>query len=66
MNPSKSASELHALISKAIEDHKLTQDEYNQIIHLASADSIIDPEEQALLEQLHDMIRHKEVKFVKE
>jgi len=65
MNPSKSASELRHMIAKAIEDHVITRDEYDRILFLASADGHIDREEQALLEQLNDMIQHKEVKVVK-
>jgi len=47
---------------KAIDDHVLTRDEYDQILHLASEDGIIDRQEQALLEQLQDMIDNKTVK----
>jgi len=61
---SKSADKLRHLIEKAIDDHKITRDEYDQIIHLATEDGHIDPQEQALLSVLQDMIETKLVKFV--
>ena len=64
MEASKNAIKLHKLISKAIDDHKLTRDEYDMILHLASEDGHIDKHEQALLEQLQEMIENKTVKLV--
>lgn len=61
---SKSADKLRHMIEKAIEDHKITRDEYDQIIHLATEDGHIDPQEKALLSVLQDMIETKLVKFV--
>ncbi len=61
---SKSADKLRHMIEKAIEDHKITRDEYDQIIHLATEDGHIDSQEQALLSVLQDMIENKLVKFV--
>jgi hypothetical protein len=61
---SASAQRLKEMIDKAIEDHLLTRDEYDQIIHLATEDGIVDSQEQALLSQLHDMIENKMVKVV--
>jgi len=62
MGISNSASKLRELIEKAIEDHKITQNEYDQIIHLASLDGHIDAQESALLATLHEMIESKTVK----
>jgi len=59
---SNSASKLKELIEKAIDDHKITQQEYDQIIHLASEDGHIDAQESALLATLHDLIESKTVK----
>ena len=59
-----SADKLKELIIKAIDDHKLTREEYDMIIHLASEDGVIDKQEQILLEQLHDMIENRSVRFV--
>lgn len=64
MAVSNSAERLRHMIEKAIEDHKITRDEYDQIIHLATEDGHIDPQEKALLSVLQDMIETKLVKFV--
>ena len=61
---SKSAAKLRAMIDKAIEDHKLTREEMDQIINIAGADSHIDKHELVLLEQLNQMIENKEVKII--
>ena len=53
------------MIEKAIEDHRLTRDEYDMILHLATEDGIVDRQEQTLLEQLQDMLENKTVKFVR-
>jgi hypothetical protein len=65
MKSVKNSLKLKELIIKAIEDHVITRDEYDQIIHLASEDGVIDRQEQILLEQLQDMIENKFVKFSK-
>jgi len=64
MTISNSAGKLKEMIVKAIEDHKLTREEYDMIIHLATEDGVIDRQEQILLEQLQDMVENKSVKFV--
>jgi uncharacterized membrane protein YebE (DUF533 family) len=61
---SESAQRLKEMIVKAIEDHKLTRDEYDQIINLASEDGHIDPQERALLSELQNMIEDKSVRLV--
>lgn len=66
MTISESSAKLKEMIIKAIEDHKITSDEYEYIIHLASEDGVIDSHERALLSQLQDMIANKTVKFVPE
>ena len=65
MTLSKSSEQLKKLIEKAIEDHELTRDEYDEIIHLATLDGHVDTHEKALLEQLQDMIENKSVQFRK-
>lgn len=62
--PSKSAGMLSDLISKAIEDGELTNKEYDEILALADADGVIDPEERSLLTQLQEMLADKTVKRV--
>jgi len=66
MEISKEAERLREMIIKAIDDHKLTADEYDQIIHLASDDGHIDQHEKVLLQQLHEMIENKVVKLAKD
>ena len=64
MKISDDAIKLRIMIEKAIEDHKLTRSEYDSILYQASKDSYIDPHEQALLNQLQEMIENKTVKLV--
>jgi hypothetical protein len=61
---SKSLGKLRELIEKAIEDHLITRAEYDKIITIASLDSHIDKQEQALLNQLQEMIEDKSVKII--
>ncbi|MDF1570617.1 MAG: hypothetical protein P1P82_03260 [Bacteroidales bacterium] len=61
---SESAARLREMIEKAIEDHRITRKEMDLIIHIATEDGHIDPQEQSLLEQLNDMIENREVKIV--
>lgn len=61
---SESARQLRKMIEKAIEDHKITRAEMDTILHIASEDGHIDPHEQALLNQLQDMIENKLVRYV--
>jgi len=61
---SKSADRLRLLIEKAIEDHKITREEYEQIIMMATEDGYVNSQEKALLQVLQDMIENKLVKFV--
>ncbi|MBI9069403.1 MAG: hypothetical protein JEZ09_19045 [Salinivirgaceae bacterium] len=65
MTISESGERLRQMINKAIEDHIITPDEYDQIINVASEDGHIDPQEKALLAELQDMIESKMVKFGK-
>lgn len=61
---SESSIRLREMIEKAIEDHKITRDEYDKIINIATEDGHIDQHEQALLSELQQMIEDKMVKFV--
>lgn len=62
---SDSALRLREMIEKAIDDHVITRDEYDKIIHIATEDGIIDRHERALLSELQQMIEDKMVKFAK-
>ena len=64
MKLSESAERLKVMIEKAIEDHKITRAEMDKIISIATEDSHIDPQEQALLNELQEMIESKAVKII--
>ena len=64
MKYSESAGRARIMIEKAIEDHKITRAEMDTILNIVTEDGHIDPHEQALLNQLQEMIENKSVKFV--
>lgn len=64
MKPSDSARKLAENINRAIEDQVITNSEYEEIIHIANEDGVIDPEERALLSQLQEMISDRTVRRV--
>lgn len=64
MTISNSAQRLKEAILKAIEDHQITRDEYDEIINIATEDGHIDAQEKALLAELQNMIEDKSVKMV--
>ena len=63
MGLSESGERLRLAIIRAIEDHVITPEEYEEIIHISYEDGHIDPQERALLAQLQDMIENKEIRF---
>jgi hypothetical protein len=64
MEVSKDAEKLKKMIKKAIEDHVITRDEYDRMIHMATRDGHIDSQERALLAELQDMIDDRLIRFV--
>lgn len=62
---SESSLHLRERIEKAISDEIITREEYDEIIHIALEDGVIDRHEQALLSELQQMIEDKVVKFAK-
>ncbi len=62
-NLSDSSIRLREMIEKAIEDHKITRDEYEKILNVVTEDGYIDRHEQALLTELQRMIEEKEIRF---
>jgi CBS domain containing-hemolysin-like protein len=64
MKPSKSAEKLSQLIKRAIDDHQVTNAEYEEILALVHEDGHIDSQEKQMLSQLNDMISNKTVKKV--
>ncbi len=65
MYVSESANRLREKIKQAIEDHVITREEYDEILNIATEDGHIDPQEQALLSELQNMIEDKSVRFAK-
>ena len=63
MKVSDSATRLRVMIEKAIEDHIITTEEFDEILNLVHEDGHIDRHERALLSTLQEMIENKEVKF---
>ncbi len=64
MEISESAKRLRERILKAIEDHKITREEYDEIIDIATEDGYIDLHEKTLLAELQNMIEDKSIKMV--
>lgn len=64
MKASESAGRLKKIIEKAIDDALLTRAEYDSIMAAATEDGHVDAQEQALLNQLQDMIENKLVKII--
>lgn len=65
MTLSENANNLRKIIEKAITDLQITRDEYEQIVHMATSDGYIDPQERELLRQLREMIEDKTIRLVK-
>lgn len=60
----KSGKKLEDVIRKAIDDHVITQAEYEEIIHLAHEDGALDFHEKALLKEFHGLIADQFIKRV--
>ena len=52
------------MIERAIDDHTVTRAEMDRIMAVATEDSHVDQHEQALLDQLQDMIENGTVKVI--
>ncbi|HSH52916.1 MAG TPA: hypothetical protein VK982_14415 [Bacteroidales bacterium] len=63
---SESNKRLRQIVNKAIEDHIITLEEYDEILEITFEDGYIDSQEQAMLTELQKMIENKEVRFAKE
>ena len=61
---SGSSKTIREMIDKAIEKHEITKAEYDKILHLATDDSHIDPQEKVLLSNLNELIYSKDIKIV--
>ncbi len=60
----KSGKKLEEIIKKAIDDHVITNAEYEEIFELIHADSVIDAHERVLMQELNDLIADKSVKRI--
>ena len=65
MRLTKSGFELKDVIQKAIDDHVISTEEYDEIMKVANQDGIIDDHEQRLLTELQKLIADGSVKRVK-
>ena len=66
MPAAESGRKLGELINKAIKDCELTHTEHQQIVAMAHADGVIDPQERQLLGQLQEMIANGTIKKVRD
>lgn len=60
----KGGKKLEEVIRKAIDDHVITQAEYEEIIHLGHEDGVLDLHEKALLKEFHSLISEKVIRRV--
>jgi len=60
----ETGAKLSELIKKAIEDHELSNTEYERILALAGSDGVIDRQERGLLAQLQDMLSDGSIKRI--
>jgi len=60
----ETGGKLAELIKKAIDDHRITNSEYERILALADADGVIDSQEKRLLSQLQEMLANKTIERV--
>ena len=60
----ETGGKLMELIRKAIDDHELSNSEYERILALAHADGIIDPQERGHLTQLQAMLSDGSIKKI--
>jgi hypothetical protein len=65
MKLTKSGLELKEVIEKAMEDHVITNSEYEEIMRVANKDGMIDDHEQRLLSQLQELLENGTVDRVK-
>jgi hypothetical protein len=60
----ETGGKLSELIKQAIDDHELSNTEYERILALADADGVIDPQERGLLALLQDMLSDGSIKKI--
>jgi len=60
----ETGGKLSELIKIAIDDHELSNTEYERILALANSDGVVDPKERGLLAQLQDMLSDGSIKRI--
>jgi hypothetical protein len=60
----ETGGKLSELIKQAIDDHELSNTEYERILALADMDGVIDPQERGLLALLQDMLSDGSIKKI--
>ena len=65
MRLTKSGLELKEVIEKAMKDHVITNNEYEEIMKVANKDGMVDDHEQRLLSQLQKLLENGTVNRVK-
>jgi hypothetical protein len=65
MKLTKSGLELRVVIEKAMKNHVITNNEYEEIMKVASNDGIADDHEERLLSQLQGMLENGTLKKIK-
>ena len=65
MKLTKSGLELKEVIEKAMKDHVITNNAYEEIMKVANKDGMIDDHEQLLLSQLQELLENGTVDRVK-
>jgi cell division protein FtsL len=65
MKLTKSGLELKEVIEKAMEDHVITNSEYEEIMKVANKDGMVDDHEQRLLSQLQGLLENGTVNRIK-
>jgi hypothetical protein len=58
-------TKLREIIDRAMEDHTITREEYDQIIEQVTKDGVVDAHERALLAELQEMLQDGTLKFRK-
>jgi tellurite resistance protein len=60
----ETGGKLSELIKHAIDDHEISNTEYERILALADSDGVIDRQERGLLAQLQDMLSDGSIKRI--
>ena len=65
MKLTKPGLALRDVIEKAMQDHEITNSEYDEIMKVADKDGMVDDHEQQLLRQLQDLLQNGTIKGIR-